>query len=150
MQEQAKQYIYTVDSEKLIVKLRFDDRCKNGHCTFSITGELYENDRWECGGCIHDNIERLAPQFSRYIKWHLCSTDGPLHYIANTTYWAKEGNLEYARSSAIWPNAALDDLLDEQKLKNRLSQLLKDFRLAMEELGFNWNHPAYVKNDTKS
>lgn len=80
-------------NEKIIVRLGFDDECRNGHHTFSITGELrdtrYSGDRgYITGGCIHDRIAKHVPELSPLIKWHLCSTDGPMHYIANTVYQA--------------------------------------------------------------
>lgn len=69
---------------------RFDDRCKNGHNTFSLTGETYRkvNGRKveETGGCIHEAIATHFPELAPYIKWHGCHTDGPLHYVANTLY----------------------------------------------------------------
>ncbi len=43
----------------------------------------------ECmGGCIHDEIAKHFPELFPLIKWHLCSTDGPMHYEANTIYHA--------------------------------------------------------------
>lgn len=77
----------------LIIELRYDDDCGNGHNSFSITGSLYEtgkrSDKYciTCG-CIHDIIKELAPEYTKYIKWHLMSSDEPLHYVANTIYWA--------------------------------------------------------------
>lgn len=83
---------------KVDVVLRFDDRCGNGHNTFSITGTTYtlnKYDRWEeeSGGCIHEQIETHYPEFSHLIPYHLCSTDGPMHYLANTIYLA--GDRDY-------------------------------------------------------
>lgn len=75
---------------KLVISIRYDDRCNNGHNTFSITANLYRDDReWSCG-CLHDDIKEFAPQFAHLIKWHLVSSDGPMHYISNTTYHARD------------------------------------------------------------
>lgn len=88
----------------LIIELRYDDKCSNGHNSFAITGELYEAYRqpgektvqhssgkklWlnSCG-CLHDDIAKYFPEYSKYIKWHLCNSDGPLGYIENTLYLA--------------------------------------------------------------
>lgn len=97
---------YVTDSgpETLIVTVRHDDRCGNGHNTFSITGVLYTTRgsrrdgtvkhatgrtlKWHSSGCLHEVIAKRIPELAPLIKWHLCSTDGPLHYIANTTYLA--------------------------------------------------------------
>lgn len=74
--------------DTLHVNLRFDDNCNNGRESFAITGELYEGFREVAGGCLHDEIAKTFPEFEPLIEWHLCSTDGPLHYIANTCYHA--------------------------------------------------------------
>lgn len=113
------------------VTMRYDDRCKNKHNTFSIRGSTVR-----MYGCLHDLIVEHFPEFAHLIKWHLCSDDGPLHYITNTTYWAKQGNLENARICAVWEDATLEDLMDEEKLKSRLPALLEEFRETMVLAGF--------------
>lgn len=75
---------------QLVATVRHDDECGNGHNSFAITGELYENDRWMAGGCLHDDIAEHFPELAPLIKWHLCSTDGPMHYPANALYHAGE------------------------------------------------------------
>ena len=72
----------------LSVELRFDDACGNGHETFSITGTVRQGGVWRAGGCLHDDIARVFPELEPLIKWHLTSTDGPMHYAANTCYHA--------------------------------------------------------------
>ncbi len=97
---------YYVDGEPrtLIAKVRHDDKCGNGYNTFAITGDLYEPHRqpgeskithkdgkilWlNSGGCLHKEIAEHIPELAPYIKWHLCSTDGPMHYLANVLYMA--------------------------------------------------------------
>lgn len=91
----------------LIAKVRYDDECGNGHNTFSITGELYDRPSYMRGepavdhesgkrlwlgacGCLHDEIAKRFPELAPLIKWHLTSSDGPMHYIANTVYHADE------------------------------------------------------------
>ncbi len=121
--------------------LRYDDECGNGHNSFAITGSVKKGREDLAGGCLHEDIATVFPELAPLIKWHLCSSDGPMHYIANTVYWVKQGNLDYARNSAIWPEASEHDLqLDglATRLQNRLPQLLQDFRNAMEIYGFVW------------
>jgi hypothetical protein len=113
------------------VNVRFNDECKNGHDTFAITGEIGNN---FIAGCIHEEIKKHFPELKKYIKWHLTSTDGPMHYFANTIYWAKQGNLDYARSSAVWENATLEELSDKVVLADRLKSLMNDFHNDMNEL----------------
>jgi len=77
------------------VKIRFDDECKNGHQSFSITADVYtvESRRQKdiaASGCMNDEIANIFPELVPLIKWHLMSTDGPMHYIANTVYRASD------------------------------------------------------------
>lgn len=169
----------------IIAAVRHDDRCNNGHNTFAITGELYEKHTqpgepslkhkgtdcklWlSACGCMHDGIARHFPDLAPLVKWHLCSTDGPLHYIENTTFhagdldcwglrkgepklkadgtaiWHSEGkdrDLARARCCAIWPDATDEDLTAlglEQRLKERLPALMQEFRAAVESLGLEY------------
>lgn len=81
---------WTEDGDRmlLVATVRHDDRCGNGHNSFAITGVIYRNGREECCGYLHDEISLRLPQLAPLIKWHLVSTDGPMHYIANTMYHA--------------------------------------------------------------
>lgn len=80
----------------IVAEVRFDDECGNGHNTFAITGDIRAVDRrvnrhgggWLAGGCLHDEIREKFPELTPFIKWHLCSTDGPMHYLANTLFMA--------------------------------------------------------------
>lgn len=89
---------------QIIAIVRYDDECGNGHNTFSVTGEIagpvqyaenahgsrrmIPDSRIRACGCIHDEIARAIPELAPYIKWHLCSSDGPMHYPANALYHA--------------------------------------------------------------
>lgn len=126
-------------------EVRYDDSCGNGHNTFSITGTVSEFRgrrfyEFSWGQCVDamKHIKELRP----LLKWHLCSSDGPMHYVANTLYHAKEGKFDYARSSAIWPDASDADLLGYEtdqglkaKLLERLPALMAEFKAAVESLG---------------
>lgn len=72
--------------------VRHDDRCGNGHNSFSITGEIYIPGRRDCEacGCLHAEIAEHFPELAPLIKWHLTSTDGPMHYVSNTLYHASD------------------------------------------------------------
>jgi hypothetical protein len=196
-----KVYVENDREYVLIAKVRYDDECGNGHNTFAITGEIWRAEQGqpigrdcESCGCIHEDIAKRLPELAPYIKWHLTSSDGPMHYIANTVYhaqsygpryawiyytgpqdplgiedvkercvgyvtadkaraaegqpgyrvvWdektAKEANLDHARSSAVWPDATDEDLLTpglETRLQARLPRLMKEFKAAVESLGF--------------
>jgi|TARA_R100001530_G_scaffold31707_2_gene24883 hypothetical protein len=78
---------------RITATVRHDDQCGNGHNSFSITGETYRKAKngqwvWDSCGCIHDDIAKHFPKLAPFIKWHLTSADGPMHYIANTVYHA--------------------------------------------------------------
>lgn len=95
---QARKGVYVA----LEVKVRYDDQCGNGHNTFAITADeiryLKDGSRramsntWYSGGCQHDLVAKKFPGLAPLIKWHLVSSDGPMHYIANTIYWAELAN----------------------------------------------------------
>ncbi|MDQ0301381.1 hypothetical protein [Ancylobacter polymorphus] len=75
------------------VEMRFDDDPSNGHNTFAITAEVWADSRRRrddmlAGGCMHEEIARVFPELAHLIRWHLVSTDGPMHYVANTVYFA--------------------------------------------------------------
>lgn len=80
---------------EMVVELRFDDQCRNGHNTFSITADVYTTQSRRmrdiaAGGCMHDEIAKIFPELAPLILWHLVSTDGPMHYVANTLYHASD------------------------------------------------------------
>jgi len=83
------------------------------HPYFSITGDIKQGTRWESGGCLHDEIIKHFPNLRKYIKFHLVSTDEPMHYLANSLYWAglqgwtdgkknSPPNYDYLVSTCLW------------------------------------------------
>jgi hypothetical protein len=144
------------------VEVRHDDCCGNGCNTFSITGSIRGRDI-EMGGCIHEEIAKYFPELQHLIKWHNCGTDKPLHYFDNTIYHAgdrdawglrkgqtnasgrvgegKERQLDFARLTAIWPEATDDELMADDlrgRLENRLPALLAEFQRDIEAFGFTF------------
>ena len=83
---------------RIVAEVRYDDECGNGHNTFAITADVYDTDKrvnsreggWVSGGCQHDLIAKYFIDLAPFIKWHLCSSDGPMHYLANTVYRASD------------------------------------------------------------
>ena len=113
IKKQEKQYrVEYVDESGgpcvLVATVRHDDSCGNGHNSFAITADLYDRTdalrgepstvhaatgkRLWCGagGCLHDEVAAHIPELAPFIKWHLCSTDEPMHYVANTIYHASD------------------------------------------------------------
>ncbi len=139
---------YREDGRRYRVRaeVRYDDSCGNGHNTFSITGVISEfrgRRFYDVGwGQVMEQISKHIPKLRPLLKWHLCSSDGPMHYVANTIYHVKEGNFDYARLSAIWPEITDADLAYEPdvclkaRLLERLPALMQEFKAAVESLGF--------------
>jgi hypothetical protein len=77
---------------RMRIEIRYDDCCSNGHNSFAITGEIQEKrgNRFVdfTGSCIHDQIAKFYPKYKHLIKWHLMTSDMPMHYIANACYHA--------------------------------------------------------------
>lgn len=141
---------------RIKVNLRYDDECGNGYNSFGITANIdckAKNGHWKessCG-CLHEEIAKYFPKLTPFIKWHLMSTNEPLHYIENALYHAgltkyKEAkNEDYLKSTIIfgalesdyavnWINLNKTELTE--RLQERLPLLVKEFRKAMESLGF--------------
>lgn len=97
------------DKATLRVSLRFDDSCRNGANTFGMTADVLSPDRRRrdpmlACGCLHDDIAKHFPSLAHLAKWHLCGTDGPLHYEANTVYLAgdRDHNGHRAGTPSRW------------------------------------------------
>lgn len=140
--------------------VRHDDSCRNGHNTFSITGTLASpKGKVTAGGCLHTEIAEAFPELKPYLKWHLMSTDGPLHYVENTLYWlgwrnCKTPNLEYARNSAVWPDLPQEFMNPnpsgsicgpwetpdhiKKALLDRLGPLLEEFKRDVQALNLEY------------
>lgn len=100
--------------EQMTVELCYDDQCRNGHNTFSITAFVRSTDK-RCtrddgflrGGQLHAEIKRqCATTLAPLIKWHGCTNAGPLHYVANTLYWLGYCDPQWCRDSAAIAPAA--------------------------------------------
>lgn len=100
--KQVKTYgpvLFTEDGEKyrITATVRYDDSCGNGHNSFAITADIQHRinpGHWvdDRGGMCHDDIAKHFPELAPLLKWHLCSSDGPLHYVANTVYHASDSD----------------------------------------------------------
>lgn len=99
----------------IIVEVRFDDNCKNGHNDFCVTGTIYNpklgiraDDRIErCGRC-DEEIAKHFPELAHLQRWNLVSTDGPMHYPGNALYHAsnRDHNGKLKGEPWAWDNVA--------------------------------------------
>lgn len=119
----------------IVVKIRHDDECKNGHNSFAITASVTSGEfgRIAAGGCLHEDIAQVFPELAPLIKWHLCSTEQPLHYVANAAYLA--GNLDHSRRAKGEPTAyahsvRFGDNPIPHKLKTAFWQWLQDYKAS--------------------
>lgn len=117
---------------------------------FSITADLYEHGRDVAGGCMHDEVAEHFPEFAPYIRWHLTSLDGPMHYLANAIYHAgfclgmeNSRNLDHLKSTIVFGAVESDASVDLEKLDasslqsflvNRFPALMQQFRTDMNTL----------------
>lgn len=156
VKEFTKQISYDGKPRTITVTLRYDDQCNNGHNSFSITGAIYKKgkqDDPEVCGCIHDEIRKHFPEFAKYIKWHLTSSDSPMYYIENSMYWLgfrgycngdkrDPPNYDHFRSTAVWQEISDSEIkmMTEWQmtdaLNDRLPALMAEFKRDMEEIGF--------------
>ena len=120
----------------LIAKVRYDDECGNGHNTFAVTGEIWRAKNGqpigrdcEACGCLHEDIAKHIPELAPSIKWHLTSSDGPMHYIANTVYHALAHGPKYAWVYYTGPQ----DPLKIEDVKERLIGYVKADRAREAE-----------------
>lgn len=125
------------DGRWFLFTINYGDPCKNGRNSFTIVGGEYECKGGRClsCGCLHEDFARIFPELEHLLKWHLVSSHGPMHYLENSMYHAEQGNIEHARSSAVWPEAELGDFTCD-KLMERLPALMGQFKEMVEGLGF--------------
>ena len=121
--------------ELIIVEYGFDTdfaKKNNQDPYFAATYSMADS-----GGSDSELIAKEFPEIAHLVKYHLVSTKEPMHYVVNSMYWAEQGNLEYARSTAIWPNAELSDFTKE-KLLARLPELMAQFKADIVKAGIQW------------
>nr|DAK84965.1 MAG TPA: hypothetical protein [Caudoviricetes sp.] len=81
---------------KVIATIKLHDECKNGTCSWSITGTLQQkkgNGRfYDIGhGCIHEEILKAFPKLKMFVGLHLCDWRGtPLYPVENGYYFLQE------------------------------------------------------------
>lgn len=92
----SKIYLDNGNTYKVIATIKLHDECKNGTCSWSITGTLQQkkgNGRfYDIGhGCIHEEILKAFPKLKMFVDLHLCDWRGtPLYPVENGYYFLQE------------------------------------------------------------
>lgn len=142
-----------IGGEEIIVRIRLNDECKNGHQDFSITGDIYKanapksNKNHLMGGCIHEEILKAFPEFKIFVNLHLCDFDGvPMHAVENGFYHLTQGinntkpeNKNFTSEYCEYYRISLDQFEVLRQSKNKLQ-----FALNLESLGIlaQWKEEA--------
>lgn len=85
--------------QTIYINIKLADECKNGHNDFSITGDIYKGVKIDrnfiSGGCIHEDILKVKPEFKLFVDLHLSDYKGcPTYAIANGFYFLKNDTKE--------------------------------------------------------
>lgn len=156
----TKFYVDSDDNREKKIIVEADITSLSGQTPyFGITAEIWDVKRkrdCESCGCLHEDIAKHFPELQKYIKWHLTSTQSPMHYIANSLYWAgfygyRDGklnsppNIEYLKDTCIYGALESDQefnldnpLMTKEQLtdwlNSRLDALMVKFTYEMDEL----------------
>jgi len=153
--------INTKDSEgnTMIIKIRLNDECKNGHQDFSITGSIYEkgkpmSDRYHiAGGCIHDDILKSHPELKIFVNLHLCDYEGiPMYAVENGYYHLTNGFNNTKPDAANFKDEFCEYYRIAGKQFNELKTAKNQLQYALKLQSLNilqqWKHEATAAIDT--
>lgn len=89
IEENGERYI-------IVAEISLDDECKNKHCDWSVTGEIYTcSKNWNrvakiAFGAIGYEISKYMPDLKDFVDMHLNNYLGqPMYPVENGMYWLK-------------------------------------------------------------
>lgn len=145
----SKIYLDNGNTYKVIATIKLHDECKNGTCSWSITGILQQkkgNGRfYDIGhGCIHEEILKASPKLKMFVDLHLCDWRGtPLYPVENGYYFLqkdKKQAKEYLRVtdeemegeilSGYYTESAIQEHKEAEriaKIEKRKNEVIKTF-----------------------
>jgi hypothetical protein len=146
--EGGKHYSFTYS-------IKLDDNCKNGHLTFSFTGEIKVkkgNGRFYnyISGAISDIIAYFKPELEKFNRLHLCNHLGQPMYIDNIRYHINEGksNQEISEMYNISDMGAVEILRNASDNKDLFYYLV--FRLGVADTWGKLANEAIQEIESKS
>lgn len=132
-----------------------NDDCKNGHLTFSFTGEIKvkkRNGRFYTyiSGAIADAIAYFKPELEKFNRLHLCNHLGQPMYIDNIRYHINEGksNQEISEMYNIPDMGAVEILRNASDNKDLFYYLV--FRLGVADTWGKLANEAIQEIESKS
>lgn len=98
------------------VHISLDDDCHNGHADFSMTGEIYNgyksDARMISGGCCHEAILDVFPEFKIFADLHLSDCQGtPMYAVENGYFFFKRGEYDKVKSNLRLTDNELSSLI---------------------------------------
>lgn len=160
------------NGELLVVKYGFDEEFAKRYKQaphFSMTTETYSTYKqpgekailfegkhyWPYSfGAGHDDIHEGFPELEPMIKYHLVSTEAPMHYYANAKYWLEMhyGVSKWAPPTNTNPldrfksTVLFDESIDKVPglsevyswCESRLNRIMQQFRNDCEKAGVAW------------
>lgn len=117
-----------------VVKIPYDGKdTYNFEPNYSLTGFIADSvdKKWYKSPF---KSKREAVEFLEALRMH------SFEFVKTPSSFCEpvEPNLEYARSSAIWPDATLEQLQNKELLESRTPSLCAEFKSVIEELGFTY------------
>lgn len=132
---------------RLSVNIQLADDCKNGHCDFSITGDVKATrfgnyrENYLTGGCIHDIILRHFPKLKPFIDLHLSDYNGaPMYAVGNGFYHLKEHDAEKSKRVTMEYLRITPEEYDEVKMAEDKDHL--NFILMRLGVPVRWKEEA--------
>ena len=82
----ARKYVCTAGHDTFKIEYGWREGLNKRGPEFSVTGDWLHDNKCISSWAIGDHIAEYLPEFRKICRWHCCSLEGPMHYIANGLY----------------------------------------------------------------